>query len=125
MDKIKDMIHGGHKKEGDNVHDPAMTTTTTAGGYGQPGVAHPTGEQGHEKKGLFGMGGHKKVSIISPLPVLLSISCFDQSLFIDQSSHCRLVYRSEPLQTRQLISFPTRPLHFSFINQFSIRAFAG
>lgn len=56
MDKIKDMMHGGHK-EGDN------TTPTTTGGYGgQAGTGYGQSTEGeHEKKGLFGMGGHKKV----------------------------------------------------------------
>jgi len=61
MDKIKDLVHGGHKKEGEGVQ-PSTTPTTTAGGYGQPGLAQPPTEGGHEKKGLFGgLGGHKKV----------------------------------------------------------------
>lgn len=59
MDKIKDMLHGGHKKEGAEESVPATTA-----GFGQPGMVQPTGTepQGHpEKKGLFGLGGgHKK-----------------------------------------------------------------
>ena len=62
MDKIKDMMHG-HKKEGEGAqHD--TTATTTAGGFGQPGVAQPTtvgGQhkegEGKKKGGFMGMGG--------------------------------------------------------------------
>lgn len=71
MDKIKDMLHGGHKKEGEEVQPATATTTATGGGYGQPGLSqtmgttHPEGthEPGHEKKGMFGLGGHHKVVI--------------------------------------------------------------
>jgi len=60
MDKIKDMVHGGHKKEGEGVQHDTTLPTTTAGGFGQPGLAQPPTEGGHEKKGVFGLGGHHK-----------------------------------------------------------------
>ena len=69
MDKIKDVIHGGHKKEGQEVQH-STTTATTGGGYGQPGfgqtttgtpITEGTGEKKHG--GHFGLGGHQKVNI--------------------------------------------------------------
>jgi hypothetical protein len=63
MDKLKDMMHGGQKKEGEGVEHTTVpaTATTGTGGYGQQQQGmQTTAEGGHEKKGLFGLGGHKK-----------------------------------------------------------------
>lgn len=63
MDKIKDMLHG-HKKDDEHAHaTPATATTTNVGtaeaGYSDPATTHH--EEGKEKKGFLGLGGHKKV----------------------------------------------------------------
>jgi hypothetical protein len=55
MDKIKDMMHGGHHKEGEQTTSTTMDTGAPGTGYDQSTEGH------HEKKGLFGLGGHKKV----------------------------------------------------------------
>lgn len=60
--KIQDMLHG-HKKDDEHAHaTPATATTTNVGtaeaGYSDPATTHH--EEGKEKKGFLGLGGHKK-----------------------------------------------------------------
>ena len=84
MDKIKDMMHGGHKKEGEQTHQTTTTTTGTGAGYGEPGYGQTTATHtegtGEKKHGLFGVGGHKKVCAVATWAVILTCMLFCNSL---------------------------------------------